>query len=166
MNQNTGTGSGQRPLIRIGTPEVRGDTLIVKCSYNKGLEPFLASGLFYAKYDFSLEDVPSSILSIPALGLLAPLGWLTGADIVAGDADKDYVESLSAVSGEFKKLYPSIPFSGTLSANSVSTRSEWNGERYCVLYSGGGLYMHPDPEHGEAPDCSDGQRRSRPSAPG
>jgi hypothetical protein len=125
------------PFIELESAEAHGDTLLFRISYHELLDPFLVSGLFYAKYDFPIEEIPTSILSIPLLGFLAPLGWLTGAEIRLREVDEMYLNSLSSVAAEFKKMYPEIPFSGAIRANPVHTPSHWNQAKYCVLYSGG-----------------------------
>jgi hypothetical protein len=129
--------SGPGPFMELEKAEVHGDTLLFRISYHELLDPFLTSGLFYAKYDFTVEEIPSSILSIPLLGFLAPLSWLTGAEIRIGDVDEAYLDSLPVVAGEFKKMYPLIPFSGRIKATPVQSHSRWDRAKYCVLYSGG-----------------------------
>jgi hypothetical protein len=84
-----------------------------------------------------LEDVPKSILSIPLLGFLAPLGWLTGAEIRLGEVDDAYLESLPQVAAEFNRMYPWLPSRGQVVATPARTASPWDPKRYCVLYSGG-----------------------------
>jgi len=124
-------------FIKLERAETHGDTLLFKISYHELLDPFLMSGVFYAKFDFPIDDIPMSILSIPLLGFLAPLGWLTGAEIRIGDVDEVYLNSLPSVAAEFKKMYPTIPFSGTIRANPVKTPPHWDPAKYCVLFSGG-----------------------------
>lgn len=125
------------PFIELESAQAHRDTLLFRISYDELLDPFLMSGLFYARYDFPIEEVPQSILSIPLLGFLAPLGWLTGAEIRFRDVDEMYLNSLPSVAAEFKKMYPRIPFSGAIRANPVQTPSHWDQAKYCVLYSGG-----------------------------
>ncbi|MDA4123972.1 MAG: hypothetical protein OK438_00785 [Thaumarchaeota archaeon] len=134
-------GSAGKPysgaFIELESIQVHSDTLLLRISYHEVLDPLLTSGLFYAKFDFPIEQVPPSILSIPLLGFLAPLGWLTNAEIRFGDVDEEYLSSLPRVAQEFKKMYPKIPFSGRILANPVKNSSQWDHEKYCILYSGG-----------------------------
>jgi len=89
--------SSEAPSIELESIEARRDTLFFKISYGEELDPFLTSGLLYVKYDFPVEDIPVSVLSIPLLGFLAPLGWLTGANIKAGEVNREYLASLTDV---------------------------------------------------------------------
>jgi hypothetical protein len=125
------------PFIQLESGQVHVDTLLFRVSYHELLDPLLTTGLFYAKYDFPIEGVPPSLLSIPLLGFLAPLGWLTGAEIRVGDVDEEYLNSLPQVTREFKKMFPQIPFSGRIRANPVKNDSKWDQKKYCILYSGG-----------------------------
>jgi hypothetical protein len=132
----TGGSQGPHPHVRIEGPNIHGDTLLFKVLYHEHL-PFLVSNVFYARYDFSLEEIPPSVLSIPILGFLAPLGWLTGAEISAREVDSTYLSSLSAVAQEFRRLYPALKLSGTIMADPTPTPHGWDRGKYCVLYSGG-----------------------------
>jgi len=125
------------PFIELENAEIHRDTLLFRISYHELLDPFLTSGVFYAKYDFPVEGIPLSVLSIPLLGFLAPLGWLTGAEIRILDVDEAYLNSLPLVAGEFKKMFPQIPFTGAIKANPVRSPRTWDRDRSCVLYSGG-----------------------------
>lgn len=111
--------------------------MLFRASYSKSLIRYLTTGLMYVKYDFSIEAVPPSILSIPLLGFLAPLSWLTGAEIRVGDVDEVYLNSLPQVSLEFQKMFPKVSFSGRIRAQPVGTISDWDSTKYCLLYSCG-----------------------------
>jgi len=124
-------------FIELESAQAFRDTLLFRLSFHERLDPYLTTGLFYARYDFPVEPVPMSILSIPLLGFLTPLGWLTGAEIRVGDVDEAYLNSLSSVTQEFKRMFPQISFSGRIRANPVRVRSEWDQERYCLLFSSG-----------------------------
>ena len=124
-------------FIKLESVRVFADTVLFRVSHNESLSRYLTTGLFYLKYDFPLEAVPPSILSIPLLGCLVPLGWLTGANIEVGDVDAQYLSSLPIVAQELKKMFPGVAFSGRVEANPVEAATEWNPEKYCLLYSGG-----------------------------
>jgi len=128
---------GSGAFVDLESAQVFRDTLLFRLSFHELLDPYLTTGLFYAKYDFPIESVPMSILSIPLLGFLTPLGWLTGAEIRVGDVDEEYLDSLPQVTQEFKRMFPRIGFLGKVRANPVRVRSEWDQERYCLLYSSG-----------------------------
>jgi hypothetical protein len=129
---------GKSPqFIQLEGIKVHGDTMLLRVSYHERLDPILVSGLFYAKYDFALDEVPLSILSVPLLGFLAPLCWLTGAELRFGDVDATYLESLAHVAAEFKRMYPWLSSSGKIVANPVKTDHTYDPEKYCVLYSAG-----------------------------
>jgi len=124
-------------FIQLESTAVHSDTVLFRTSFNKPLNRYLTTGLFYAKYDFLVETVPRPILVVPLLGFLAPLSWLTGAEIRVGDADEAFLNSLPQVAKEFKKIFPKVSFSGRIQARPVKTVSEWDPTKYCLLYSYG-----------------------------
>lgn len=124
-------------FIELESTLVHGDAALFRISYGESLTRYLDTGLFYLRYDFPLERVPQPILSIPLLGCLAPLGWLTGAEIRVGDVEAEYLNSLPQVLQELRKMFPEIAFSGRIRAHPVKIDSEWDPEKYCLLYSGG-----------------------------
>lgn len=134
MSQDAGGKYDQ--CIELEKVEVHGDTLMFRFSYHEMLDPFLNSGLFYAKYDFPLDEVPLPVVSIPLLGFLAPLGWLTGAEVRLGVVDGVYLRSLTEVSAEYRRMYPWLK-PGKVSADPVKSSPHCDPQRFCVLYSGG-----------------------------
>jgi hypothetical protein len=127
----------QGAFIKLESSQVHSETLLLRVSFPEVLDPILTSGLFYARYDFPIDEVPLSILTIPLLGILAPLAWITNAEIRLGDVDELYLSSLPRVAEQFKRMYPKIPFSGRIVARPVRSTSRWDSEKYCILYSGG-----------------------------
>jgi len=124
-------------FIKLESARVHEDAALFRVSYSEYLSRYLTTGLFYVKYDFPLDAVPPSILSIPLLGCLVPLGWLTGAGVGVQDVDARYLNSLPLMGQELKRMYPGIAFSARIEGNPVETGSEWNPGKYCLLYSGG-----------------------------
>ncbi|MDA4123995.1 MAG: hypothetical protein OK438_00900 [Thaumarchaeota archaeon] len=129
--------SNHDKFIELESTQVHSGTVLFRVSYHESLSRYLTTGLFYLNYDFPLESVPPSILSIPLLGLLLPFGWLTGAEVRVGDVDAKYLDSLPEVALEFKKMFPTMNFSGKIRAHPVKNDSEWRQDSYCLLYSGG-----------------------------
>jgi hypothetical protein len=124
-------------FIELESAQIHTDTLLLRVSYDKSLTKYLTTGLFYARYDFPIEGVPLSILSIPLVGLLAPLGWLTGAEIQVGEVDEEYLNSLRRVAQGFKRMFPRVSFSGRIQAHPVKINLKWDQKKYCLLYSRG-----------------------------
>ena len=137
MTKPSSDGTRARGLIQLESVQAHADTVLFRTSYDKPVTKYLATGILYVKYDFPIESVPTSILSIPLLGFLAPFAWLTGAKVRVGDVDEAYLNSLPEVAQEFKKMYPNVSFSGEIQGSPVRTVSEWDPTRYCLLYSRG-----------------------------
>ena len=128
---------GPRGHVQLDSVHVHNDTLLLKASYDRRLTRYLTTGLFYARYDFPIDQVPRPILVIPLLGLLVPIAWLTGAEIRVGDVDEQYLESLPLLAREFRRMFPKVNFSERIEAHPVTIKWEWEDAKYCLLYSRG-----------------------------
>lgn len=126
-----------QPRINVEKITPMGNTLICGFSYDAALEPYFNSGLIYVNYDFPLERIPSSVLSIPVMGLLVPVAWAVGATVVAEAVDGRFVESLRRVEGIMKQMYPRMKTSAEVQCSPIDTPWPQDGERDCLLYSGG-----------------------------
>ena len=125
------------PTLRVERVRPSGTNLTCSLAFDGALEPFLNSGLLYFDYDFPLEGVPPSILSVPVLGILAPMAWATGSTVVAGDVDSEYVSSMQEVAKAMQGMYPKLRLASKVECTRVSTPWEADPERTCLLYSGG-----------------------------
>ena len=136
----TGSGSASprpTPTIRIGKITPYGCSLVCTFTFDTELEGCFNSSVFYFNYDFSIETVPQSVLSVPVLGVLAPLAWATGARTVANEVDGKYLNSLQKVATVMQQAYPSAKIAGELECTGVNTPWPPGGDRTCLLYSGG-----------------------------
>jgi hypothetical protein len=112
-------------------------SLVCTFTYGTKLEDYLNSSVLYFNYDFAVEGVPKGVLSIPPLGVLAPLAWIIGAVVVAKEADNQYLSSLQKVAAVMQKMYPSVKISSAMDCTGVATPWPESDDRSCLLYSGG-----------------------------
>ena len=127
----------RRPEIRVESIRPLKSSLICSITYDTKLEAHFNSSVFYFNYDFDVEKTPAGILAIPVLGVLAPLGWVTGATVVAKEVDSEYVSSLEKVARIMKETYPTANISSALDCIGVDTPWPKDEGRRCLLYSGG-----------------------------
>ena len=125
-----------RPVIRVEKIVPARSSLACSLSYDPILEPYFSSSLLYVNYGFQVEGIPESVLSIPVLGLLAPVAWAVGATVTAGDVDGRFLASLHEVGAAMQGMYPTAGLSTDIRCTAVDTRWQ-EGERDCLLYSGG-----------------------------
>ena len=124
-------------IIRLEEVRAEGSTVTITYSHEGPVGDYLSQTPFQLKASHPLDSVPAAILVIPLLGSLVPLSWMTDCQIVAGEVDEAYLESIKEVRGAMEKAYPSLRFLGSIEAKSVKTDSTWDPSKYCLLYSGG-----------------------------
>jgi len=109
------------------------------CSFSFGptLERWFNSSLLYINYDFPVEGIPTGVLSVPVLGLLGPVAWALGAEVLAGEVDARFVDSLQKVRAVMQGMYPDAKLSGEVRCKGVDTPWPRGGAKSCLLYSGG-----------------------------
>jgi len=124
-------------MIRVDRITPLKTSLVCSFTYDTRLEPFLNSNVLYVNYDFPVEGMPASVLSIPLLGVLSPLSWVTGDTIVAKEVDDRYASSLPRVASVMQGMYPDISIKASVECTRVPTPWEADPDRTCLLYSGG-----------------------------
>ena len=62
---------------------------------------------------------------------------MTDCQIIAGEVEEGYLESIAEVRKAMEAAYPSLRFAGSVDAEAVATDSAWDPHRCCLLYSGG-----------------------------
>ncbi len=93
------------------------------------------SNTLYIEYDENIDEVPTSILQIPAVSGIVTLAWLTGADVYVKELDAEYLKSLERIRTVMKDMYPEFPFSKIYVDKIVL--NEFNNDGYGLLFSGG-----------------------------
>jgi len=125
------------PRIRLEEIAPFKSSYICKFDFDSELERCFNSSVLYFNYDFPIDRVPQSVLSVPILGVLAPVAWVTGARVVANEADANYLASLHKVAAAMQGTYPTVRIASELECKGVDTPWPSKGERTCLLYSGG-----------------------------
>ena len=63
--------------ILINNIAVKGNRVECEIKVSKVLERYFNTNSMYIEYDFNIESIPKSILTIPFVGSLIALAWLT-----------------------------------------------------------------------------------------
>ena len=125
------------PRIRIERITHSQSSLICRFNFAPELERCFSSSVLYFNYDFPIEGIPESVLSIPILGVLVPVAWVTGARTMANEADTNYVACLQKVAAVMQRIYPTVRIVNDLECTKVDTPWSSGADRTCLLYSGG-----------------------------
>jgi hypothetical protein len=125
------------PEIRVKRIAPTRNSIACTIGYDTNLEPYFKSSLFHVSYGFSVEEIPESVLSIPVLGLIAPVAWTVGATVSAGGVDSKFLASLRKVGNIMQGMYPGISISTSIRCTAIDTPWPSGGDRDCLLYTGG-----------------------------
>jgi hypothetical protein len=76
---------------------------------------------FEASYDTRVRvaDMPVQVALLPFLWTAAPIVWATGAHVAVDVLDERVAASFAAIRDEMRQMYPSLPWSGAVTARSV-----------------------------------------------
>ena len=126
----------QVPLIRVEELTISKNQVSFRLSYPKKIQKYFLSNRFYVEYDKDVQDVSSSILYIPVISSIAPLAWVTGANIYVEELDRTYLESLAKIKLVMKRWYPRLPFSSTIYVKNIVSNSFQN-KNFGLMFTGG-----------------------------
>ena len=124
-----------KKYIKIEDLSLQKNKILVRLSCSKNIQKYFMSNTLYIEYDKNIDDVPNSILQIPAVSGIVTLAWLTGADVYVKELDAAYLDSLQKVKEVMKGWYPEFPFSEIYADKIILNRFNNNG--YALLFSGG-----------------------------
>ena len=124
------------PLIRVEELTISKNQVSFRLSYPKKIQKYFLSNRFYVEYDKDVQDVSSSILYIPVISSIAPLAWVTGANIYVEELDRTYLESLAKIKLVMKRWYPRLPFSSTIYVKNIVSNSFQN-KNFGLMFTGG-----------------------------
>ena len=106
-----------------------------RISVSKDLKKYFLSYDYFSEYDELILD-KKSILNIPALSIVLPLAWITGADVYVEELDETYAHSMNKVQEEYRKIYPKAPFKTRLIAKKQLKQNNC-AKGTGLLFSGG-----------------------------
>ncbi|MYL35265.1 hypothetical protein GLW08_16190 [Pontibacillus yanchengensis] len=110
----------------------------VRCKFevSKDLKTMIQED-FFAEYDSSIENVPKSILVIPALSNISTIAWVLKANVYLDELDSNFYNSLQTIKRSFQKLYPNIDFIGEIYPKYLKDNKGYSRKNSALLFSGG-----------------------------
>ena len=111
------------------------DTVKSHIIVSKDLEKYFRCYEFYSSYDEEIY-ANNSVINIPALSIVLPIAWITGADVYVDELDETFASSMDALQSEYKKIYPKAPFKTKLIVKNL-IKNKNNPNSKALLYSGG-----------------------------
>lgn len=122
--------------IRIDNVSVNGRQIVFRFSCSRRLRKYFSSSTFYIEYDTAIDNVNKSLLSVPAVSVLIPIAWATGANLYVEELDETFLRSLEKVKAVMKKWHPNFSFHTKVKAQKRIPNKFLNKD-YGLLFSGG-----------------------------
>lgn len=95
--------------LNVDNPETTvGGNVTVDFQIPLQLKKYFNKDTLLLEYEPDVSSIPESILSIPALTLVAPVAWATDTDIHAGKVDESFIQGLYDVQKGLQQLYPNV----------------------------------------------------------
>lgn len=129
--------------ITLNAVEVCQNTVTYQYSITEGLSPyFCKSSQFFVEYmvdgmPLDLQQVPVSILAIPFVCNVLPIVWLTDAELIVPELDKDFYESISEFKQGYIDMHKDASFKGIVSVGKVVENIPAVTGRSASFFSGG-----------------------------
>lgn len=126
--------------MKIEFEKIKNRTIIYRIIIPRSLKRYFLSNRLHINYNFDLQDIPRSILTIPAVGYLLPLAFATGKEIFAETLDRKFYESVNSLRFVVKKIYPKLPADGVKINVKKLVRNDLpkcNNKKKAVFFSGG-----------------------------
>lgn len=124
------------PSVILKNVQAQGNKLITNIEVSPEIARFFLEDTFFAEYNVNLENIPESILSIPALSTILTVAWAVGADVYIDEIDETYLHAMTKVKEQLKQWYPQLSFSTTIRAEKV-VGNQFNNRGHGLLFSGG-----------------------------
>lgn len=113
-------------------------TLTGRVSAEGRVDRFLSGEPFVADYGVDVSDVPQSILVIPVLAHVCPVGWATGATVRVDRVDAAFLETLRHVGARLCEMYPEFMAGGRIVCGEAVEGDEPGSRgRSALLFTGG-----------------------------
>ena len=85
------------PSVILKNVQARDNKLITNIEVSPEIARFFLEDTFFAEYNVNLENIPESILSIPALSTILTVAWAVGADVYIDEIDETYLHAMTKV---------------------------------------------------------------------
>jgi len=105
---------------------------------DSALKPYFTTNTFYAEYPENVEQVPRSLLNIPALSTIIHFAVAVGASVEAGQIDATYLQACEEAQAYLKtcKGFESLKCTATVKAKATHTQ-HYPADKEGLLFSGG-----------------------------
>lgn len=129
--------------IELKNIEIKGNTIQYKYSVTETLKQYFSLGVPF-KIEYSIKDlpldiseIPNSILAVPFVCNVLPIVWLTDAELIVPELDKDFYESIPEFKQGYIDMHKDASFKGIVSVGKVVENIPAVTGRSASFFSGG-----------------------------
>ena len=102
-----------------------------------GLKKYFNSDRLWIEYDESLNDCPTSILTIPFVSIMLPIMWVTDAVLWVDELDFTFYHSTFYLQQAYQNLYRNHQLKGRLVPSNLRRNEICKSKDAFILFSGG-----------------------------
>ena len=124
--------------IKLNGINIKNRSVEYEFEISEDLKNFFSGREFIIEYNENIEKVPKAILSVPFVGNVLPIVWLTGSTLFIEELDREFYYAIPKIKCGYVKMYPESKFDGEIVVNRVvkCERDAIPGKT-ALLYSGG-----------------------------
>ena len=124
--------------IKLNGINIKNRSVEYEFEISEELKNFFSGREFIIEYNENIEKVPKAILSVPFVGNVLPIVWLTGSTLFIEELDREFYYAIPKIKCGYVKMYPESKFDGEIVVNRVvkCERDAIPGKT-ALLYSGG-----------------------------
>lgn len=127
--------------ILINNVVVEGCRVECEIECSERLKPYFRTNKMYVEYDSNIESIPASILTIPFVGSLIALAWLTDSVFWVDEIDKTFYDSIPKIKTAYQDIYRHFPLRGRFAPSKIINndidKSQNDASKAIMLFSGG-----------------------------
>ena len=105
--------------ILINNILVKDNRVECEIKVSKELESYFNTNSMYIEYDFNIESIPKSILTIPFVGSLIALAWLTDSVLWVDEIDKTFYDSIPKIRNAYQEIYRNVTLKGRFAPSQI-----------------------------------------------
>ncbi len=121
--------------IEISDLYSQNEKIFVNLKVSEGVKKYFFKTDFTIEYDRNIDN-DKSILIIPALSVVAPIAWSSGADIILGKVDATYLDSLNKTRKILEGWYPQLATQSQIRPADI-VENKFQNKKSGVFFSGG-----------------------------
>ena len=125
--------------VKIEKISTTNNTLTFNILTNGKISKYISKNTMQIEYDFSLNDIPNSILVIPFISNILPLIWITNSTLQIDELDETFYKQINKIKKAYQQMAKKIKLKGKIKVNKLknNTTKTNNSTKSICFFSGG-----------------------------